>query len=156
MSWSTVRGHELVEAAVGARNSHSGHRGHHARRLRGVPAEEVAEAGEDARDAAGVGVLAAEECHAGEAAPVRPRAGHHHAALHVGEHGEDLGEQPRAVGARELQRRQALERRRPRRPVPRPQRLRDRAATRTVRNKTRQSRCFRRRGPRNRKPTCLM
>ena len=111
---------------------------------------------EDARHTAGVGVLAAEERHAGEAAPVRPRAGLHHAALHVGEHGEDLGEQPRAVGARELQRRQALERRQPRRPVPRPQRLRDRAATRTVRNKTRQSRCFRRRGPRNRKPTCLM
>jgi len=126
------------------------------RYLRGVPAEEVAEAGEDARHAAGVRVLAAEERQAGEAAAVRPRAGLHDAALHVGEHGEDLGEQPRAVGARELQRRQALERRRPRRPVPRPQRLRDRAATRTVRNKTRQSRCFRRRGPRNRKPTCLM
>ena len=128
-----VCGHELVEAAVGVRDARGGHRGHRARRLRGVPAEEVAEAGEDARHAAGVGVLAAEERHAGEAAPVRPRAGLHHAALHVGEHGEDLGEQPRAVGARELQRLQAPERRRPRGPIPRPQRLQNRA-TRTVRN----------------------
>ena len=129
-----VRGHELVEAAVGVRDARGGHGCHGARGL-AVAAEEVAEAGKDARHAVGLRVLPAEEGDAREAAAVRPRAGVHHAALHVGQHGEHLGEEPRAVGPRELQRRQPLERCRPRRLVPRPQRLQTDGKTRVVSEK---------------------
>ena len=101
-----VCGHELVEAAVGVRDAGSGH-------LRGVPADRPRRS-RMRRHAAGVRVLYAEEHHAGEAAAVRQRAGLHDSPLHVGKHGEDLGEEPHAVGARELQHRRALERRRPR------------------------------------------
>ena len=72
------------------------------------------EAGKDPRHATDVQVLAVEEHHAGKAAAVRQRAGLHDSPLHVGKHGEDLGEEPHVVGARELQHRRALERRRPR------------------------------------------
>ena len=64
-----------------------------------------------------------EEGDAPEAAAVRPRLPLHDAAPHVGKHGEDLGEEPRAVGASKLQRRQSLERCRSCWPVPRPKQL---------------------------------
>jgi hypothetical protein len=116
-----VRGHELVEAAVDVRDRGGGH-GCHGARCLAVTADEVAEAREDARHPVGV-ALPAEEGAARQAAAVRPRAGVHHAALQVGQHGEHLGQEPRAVGPRELERRQTLERRRPGRLVPGPERL---------------------------------
>jgi hypothetical protein len=72
-----------------------------------VPAEHVPQPGLDPGHAAGVvdGLARGHVVHvhhAGDAHPVGPHLGRQHVALEVGEHGEDLREEARPVGALEL------------------------------------------------------